>query len=338
MNEDSEFDLQIPENLFDNNENTNFINRGSNDDQEFKKDEKSKKNKAKDKVKGKYKEKIDSLKIEKEIITPNLFKYLTSNNSFADETECDIFDLFQLFGQLFFENKLGIVRLEWSKRMKLCAGLFVAKGDDTVIRLSEPLLKFRSYDEIKETLLHEMIHAYLFIENVESGRDGHGPRFVEKMNEINKNTGLNITVYHSLHDEVDFYRTHIWKCNGSCNKKPPHYGIVKRSMNRAPSKNDYWWNEHQKSCGGVFEKIAGKVKSIKENDKLKTIKNVKDNSVENDEEIMKKRIKFISKDKEMKKNIKTGKENEKKSNEKEEKKKAIDESQILIDSFFNIKN
>lgn len=26
-------------------------------------------------------------------------------------------------------------------------------------------------------------------------------------------------------------------------------------MNRAPSANDYWWAEHQKSCGGTFTKV-----------------------------------------------------------------------------------
>ena len=36
------------------------------------------------------------------------------------------------------------------------------------ITLSEPLLKFRSSNELKETLIHEMIHAYFFITDPES--------------------------------------------------------------------------------------------------------------------------------------------------------------------------
>lgn len=36
----------------------------------------------------------------------------------------------------------------------------------------------------------------------------------------------------------------------------PFYGYVKRSMNRAPSKNDLWWAEHQAKCKGTFEKIS----------------------------------------------------------------------------------
>lgn len=30
---------------------------------------------------------------------------------------------------------------------------------------------------------------------------------------------------------------------------------MRRSTNRAPSKNDHWWAEHQRTCGGTFEKV-----------------------------------------------------------------------------------
>lgn len=26
-------------------------------------------------------------------------------------------------------------------------------------------------------------------------------------------------------------------------------------MNRAPSANDFWWSEHQQTCGGTFTKV-----------------------------------------------------------------------------------
>jgi len=35
-----------------------------------------------------------------------------------------------------------------------------------VIRLSEPLLKLRPAKDLKETLLHEMIHAYIFLNRI----------------------------------------------------------------------------------------------------------------------------------------------------------------------------
>ena len=43
-----------------------------------------------------------------------------------------------------------------------------------------------------------MIHAYLFITDPESCKinEGHGPKFLELMRNINSITGLNVTVYH----------------------------------------------------------------------------------------------------------------------------------------------
>ncbi|XP_037676837.1 sprT-like domain-containing protein Spartan isoform X2 [Choloepus didactylus] len=64
-----------------------------------------------------------------------------------------------------------------------------------------------------------------------------------------------IEVYHTFHDEVDEYRRHWWRCNGPCQYRKPYFGYVKRATNRAPSAHDYWWAEHQKTCGGSYIKI-----------------------------------------------------------------------------------
>ena len=64
------------------------------------------------------------------------------------------------------------------------------------------------------------------------------------MREINMVTGLNISVYHSFNDEVEKYREHVWLCTGPCRKRPPYFGIVKRSRNIAPSQRDYWFASH----------------------------------------------------------------------------------------------
>lgn len=45
------------------------------------------------------------------------------------------------------------------------------------VRLSKSLLKFRKLNELLETLIHEMIHAYLFLTKksyTRDGSDGHG--------------------------------------------------------------------------------------------------------------------------------------------------------------------
>ncbi|KPP73725.1 sprT-like domain-containing protein Spartan-like [Scleropages formosus] len=106
-----------------------------------------------------------------------------------------------------------------------------------------------------ETLLHEMIHALLFVTQNNRDRDGHGPEFCKHMDRINKASGTNITVCHTFHDEVDLYRQHWWRCNGPCQNLKPFFGYVKRAMNRAPSAQDPWWADHQRSCGGTYIKI-----------------------------------------------------------------------------------
>ena len=173
------------------------------------------------------------------------------------EENFDVYEYFAIYNDMYFQSKLGCVRLEWSKKMTTCAGIFYKKSFEYIIRLSEPLLKFRTIKETKETLIHEMIHAWVQIENLDQSddRSGHGYNFKLKMYEINKSTGFNITVYHSFHDEVDYYKKHIWRCNGSCRNIMPYYGYVKRAKNRAPGKNDYWWEDHKKTCGGEFIKV-----------------------------------------------------------------------------------
>lgn len=183
---------------------------------------------------------------------------LQSNNLSSEfEENFDVHEYFELYNHLFFEGKLGCILLEWSKRMTSCAGIFYAKQGELIIRLSEPLLKFRSVDEIKETLIHEMIHGWCHIDRLDQSddRSGHGYNFKSKMYEINKNTGLNITVYHHFHDEVDYYKKHIWRCDGKCKDQAPYFGWVKRAMNRPPGKYDRWFSEHETKCGGKFIKI-----------------------------------------------------------------------------------
>jgi hypothetical protein len=53
-----------------------------------------------------------------------------------------------------------------------------------------------------ETLLHEMIHALLFVTERNTDHDGHGPNFCAHMKRINGITGANISTYHTFHQEV----------------------------------------------------------------------------------------------------------------------------------------
>jgi hypothetical protein len=62
-------------------------------------------------------------------------------------------------------------------------------------------------------------------------------------------------IFHSFHNEVRVYQQHWWRCDGPCQKRAPYFGMVKRAMNRAPGPTDFWWEEHQATCGGRYVKV-----------------------------------------------------------------------------------
>ncbi|KIW06936.1 uncharacterized protein PV09_02598 [Verruconis gallopava] len=180
----------------------------------------------------------------------------------------NIHELFALYDVLYFRSLLvSKVDISWSSRLTLCAGMCEISKDQEgkytriKLKMSEPLLKYRTRSDTINTLLHEAIHAYLFITTGwrhARGGDGtgHGKGFQLLADAISNHGGYEVTVFHKFHEEVDSYRTHIWKCDGPCQNQPPFFGFVKRSMNRPPSKNDPWWDKHQEECGGKYTKIA----------------------------------------------------------------------------------
>ncbi|KAK2503269.1 hypothetical protein MC885_016649 [Smutsia gigantea] len=169
----------------------------------------------------------------------------------------DLQALFVQFNDRFFWGQLEAVEVKWSTRMTVSAGICSYEGTGGLcsIRLSEPLLKLRPRKDLVETLLHEMIHAYLFVTNNVKDQEGHGPEFCKHMHRINRLSGANIKVHHTFHEEMEEYRRHWWRCNGPCRDREPFYGYIKRATNRAPSAHDRSWAEHQKTCGGTYIKI-----------------------------------------------------------------------------------
>lgn len=133
----------------------------------------------------------------------------------------DICALFCYYDRLYFQGRLGACTVSWSgPRMTQCAGTCSYNaGGLCQIRLSGPLLQFRPVPDLKDTLLHEMIHAFLFLTDGNRDHDDHGPAFRNMMQEINASTledqerpvrGYSIGVFHSFHDEVALHRVHHW--------------------------------------------------------------------------------------------------------------------------------
>jgi hypothetical protein len=190
-----------------------------------------------------------------------------------------IHDLFVYYDQVYFGDRLSErVFVEWSSdRMTSCGGTCSYKQGAVVIRLSKPLLTLRPFHETQDVLLHEMIHAEHFVKGIrDDDPTGHGTLFKSKMRAINEwkgydmyrpMQGYNITVTHSMIDEVNYYRKHCWACQ-NCGD------LVRRSGNRAPQKADCrkyrkggedvecgdmrcMWHMHKKYCGGLYVKIGG---------------------------------------------------------------------------------
>jgi hypothetical protein len=148
-----------------------------------------------------------------------------------------------------------------------CAGICELSKDPSTgkltrirLKMSTPLLQYRPRTDTINTLLHEAIHAYFFITTSwrhSRGDDGtgHGAGFQLFADAINNHGNYDITIYHTFHDEVESYRTHVWQCDGPCRSEAPYFGLVKRSMNRAPGKSDSWWAMHEAHCGGTYTKI-----------------------------------------------------------------------------------
>ncbi|CAL5223634.1 g6178 [Coccomyxa viridis] len=155
--------------------------------------------------------------------------------------------------------------------MTRCAGTCSYGNGAPVIKLSAPLMKYRTTEDMKDTLLHEMIHAYLFT-NGQHRRDGdHGPRFNAKMHEINSSSlpdhqrpaaGYKLDVYHTFHAEVREHQKHHWRCQ-RCGD------FIQRAMNRPPQEADCrarlgascmdtkcHYHVHKKGCGGIYIKVA----------------------------------------------------------------------------------
>jgi predicted SprT family Zn-dependent metalloprotease len=130
----------------------------------------------------------------------------------------------------YFDGALPSIAIVWSRRLTSSVGMFVSRRGPRPrlnqeglrppakreIRLSLPLLhqvvQRSAYgeQEILNTLAHEMIHQWQF--DILKRRPNHGPDFLRKMTEMNRDGTLAITIYHSLQKEVLTLTRFSWRC------------------------------------------------------------------------------------------------------------------------------
>lgn len=136
----------------------------------------------------------------------------------------------QELNERYFASLLPPVSIVWSRRLTSSIGLFVSRTGPRgrrdrnraqphrhrEIRLSLPLLERLTArtpyaeQEVRNTLAHEMIHQWQF--DVLHRRPDHGPNFLRKMTEMNRDGTLGVTMYHSLQKEVLALARFAWRC------------------------------------------------------------------------------------------------------------------------------
>lgn len=168
----------------------------------------------------------------------------------------DIHKLFATFDQKFFEGLLiekGI-QLKWAKNLTSTAGAYYRQKK--TIKLSERLIQQRPRSDLVNTLLHEMIHAYVHQKGLPGS--SHGTSFLLNMNRINKAAGTDITVFHSWRAEVKALKKYHWRCTGqTCQAYGPTRGIISLPTQRKPNRFDHSFRFHEKyNCSGTFESIC----------------------------------------------------------------------------------
>jgi predicted SprT family Zn-dependent metalloprotease len=162
----------------------------------------------------------------------------------------------------YFDDALPPIAIVWSSRLTSSVGMFVSRTgprssrrDMTVphatkreIRLSVPLLTpllARSdvgLNELVSTLAHEMIHQWQY--DILKRRPNHGPDFMRKMREMNRDGMLAVTMYHTLKKEVQALSRFAWRC-GRC-------GRIYRRQRRTIQPRRH----HCGSCRGSLHEVS----------------------------------------------------------------------------------
>lgn len=169
-------------------------------------------------------------------------------------------NLFKSLDSALFGGILTVsgVTAYWSNKLTRSAGMFNGKRNadksikEASIALSYRLFPTRRGKDFIETLLHEMIHAHLFVTG-ERDATAHGTNFKEMMKKVSQSSGFSISITHDYHDEVLAQQVYVWRCDGICRSmKELNYGYVKRSVNRPPGPQEKGWLRHSHFCDGDY--------------------------------------------------------------------------------------
>ena len=177
-------------------------------------------------------------------------------------TSSQLTEIWSDLNRRYFDGALPPIALVWSRRLTASVGMFVSrtgprsswsegsepKTSKREIRLSLPLLTSLvartpfGTTELVSTLAHEMVHQWQY--DVLKRRPNHGPDFLRKMREMNRDGTLAVTVYHALKTEVQALSRFAWRC-GRC-------GRIYRRQRRTIQPRRH----HCGSCRGALHEVS----------------------------------------------------------------------------------
>lgn len=190
----------------------------------------------------------------------------------GSDPEPDIAELFCHYNALYFQDSLGACAVSWAEEPLPYGDTsgcdYYPGGGGCIVLLSKSLYELHTYSDLKNVLLHEMIHAYVCIKDNNTNHSNHGANFQKLMNTINSSSvpdrhrplgGYNIIMLHDIRKKCYKY-----ECDGCGDfvrstkiRGPSHDDCIERmGANSSCPNSACQWHRHKKRCSGSYYRIG----------------------------------------------------------------------------------
>ncbi|CAN6313571.1 unnamed protein product [Urochloa humidicola] len=183
----------------------------------------------------------------------------------------DVSELFCHYNSLYFRDSLGSCAVSWAedplpdRDVSTCD--YYPGGGGCIILLSKSLRECHDESDLKNALLHEMIHAYICIKDNNSDHSDHGAKFQKLMNTINLSSladpyrpvdGYSITLLHEIRKK--YYHYKCQRCGDLIKsiktRLPSGDDCIERKGVDDPCQNSKChWHRHKQRCSGSYCRV-----------------------------------------------------------------------------------
>lgn len=119
-------------------------------------------------------------------------KRMRDEREVTDDGLPNLVMLYRKFNEELFNNRIpSSFTIAWGRRMTRVSGVMIP--GERRIKISLPIHSRLGKDELYDTIIHEMIHAFLYLSNV---YHGHGKHFLNEAARIYRLSGRKITPWH----------------------------------------------------------------------------------------------------------------------------------------------